>query len=107
MAIGARTSPQLVLTGTVLAHRSQKSKDKGEYYATDLTVETSGGNVYARIWKSSDLLPENFPVLGTIAVVVSVRETDRGAELAVERELTDNDLDKIVSASRVAEPAGK
>lgn len=100
MAIAARTRPELVVTGEVTSTREARKKADNSVYANDVTVSSNGGSLYVRYWASAE---EPTPAVGErIAIVVQVGESERnGAELVFARQLTSNDLDLIVSASKV------
>lgn len=106
MAIAAPSYPEFVIHGTVVATREARKKADNTVYAIDMTVETPTGKIYVRNWESSGV--ETPAVGATVALVVTIRDAkDNWAELSLRREVSDDDLDRIVSASRVAEPAGK
>jgi hypothetical protein len=100
LAIAARTRPELIVVGEVTATREARKKADNELYANDVTISSNGGSLYVRIWVSSN---EPVPAVGSkVAFVVQVGESERnGAELVFARQLTDNDLDLVVSSSKV------
>lgn len=104
MAIAARTRPELIVTGQVTATREQRKKADNTVYAHDITVSSAGGSLYVRIWNSAD---EPTPqVLDNVAWIVLVGESERnGAELTFARQLTADDLDRLVSAAKALDEA--
>lgn len=111
MAISTRTNPELIVNGVVTNTREIKRKqgeNTGEVLGVNITVETAGGKLQVTSWDRNPA-PQVVEAIGTrVALVVSVDEGARGANLTFERMVNDNDLDRIGSdLSALSATAGK
>lgn len=101
MAIGRMVRPTVTVVGTVLTVREKVSRQTGQLYAHDVTVEQSSG---ARLVVQVFERPENPVPLPDVAalwaVEAEVTESQQyGASLNYSGPVTPDTLDLIVSAS--------
>lgn len=93
MAIGARTSPELIVSGTVTGAR--RNEWQGEYRGERVTIDTAGGPLVVGYGKD---VAGMVPPLGTYAaIVVSAYDGARGSSLSFERIVSGHELDAIAS----------
>jgi len=109
MAIGTRTSPQLAVIGRVTNTRditrraATDSGPAGEFLGVNLTVETpSGEKLQVASWERNPI-PEALSAVGaSTALIVTVDEGARGANLTFDRPMNENDLELISAILRDA-----
>ena len=109
MAIGTRTSPQVIVTGRVTNARditrrvATADAPAGEFLGVNLTVETpSGEKLQVSSWARNPI-PDALAAVGAdTALVVTVEESQRGANLTFDRPVTENDLELIAAVLRDA-----
>jgi hypothetical protein len=103
MAIAARVSPQLVLSGVVVRDRLINNRDSGEVVGHGLTVDTVSGPLYVTAWQRTldDQFIDPPRVASDVAWVVEVQEGQRGSELSYVRELNDDDIERLRTGLKV------
>jgi hypothetical protein len=92
MAIAQRTRPELLVHGTVQRTRRIESTKEGktEYYGDALVIEAPGGGLEVTVWER-DAPVGGFSAGDIVALVVTPRESSRGASLELVRVVTEAD----------------
>jgi hypothetical protein len=109
MAIASRTNPEMIVHGQVVNTREikrTKGENVGEVLGENVLIETAGGKLQITSWDRNPIGSLS-AVGGTVAVVVSVDENARGANLTYERPVNDNDLELIAASLRELTAAAK
>ena len=103
MAISSRTNPEMIVFGNVTNTREIKrtqGENAGEVLGTNVMIETAGGKLQVTSWDRNPI-PDQLAAVGTsTAIVVSVDENARGANLTFERAVNDNDLELLAATLR-------
>lgn len=99
MSVLVRPRARLVLRGLVVDSQERTKKDGGEYFATDLVIETPERvALRVRVWGDASGAPK---VGSDCAIWVALSEAQYGADLAFDGVLSAEDLDTLASGLRV------
>lgn len=100
MAISSRTNPEMIVSGFVKGTREivgKNGENAGKVLGKNVAIETAGGELQVTAWERNSISDHLARVGNRTAIVVSVDENARGANLTFERGVTDNDLELIAA----------